>query len=109
MPRSTQLVGAATARYQQRERDLAAAREMLDDPEMAEMAHEEIAGAEAELAALEAELQAALLPQATRTTSATPSSRSAPAPAATNRRCSPATCCACTCATPSAAAGAPRS
>ena len=36
---------------------------------------------------------------------ATPSSRSAPAPAATRRRCSPATCCACTSAMPSATAG----
>ena len=46
--------------------------------------------------------------RATRTTSATPSSRSAPAPAATSRRCSPATWRACTCATASARAGAPR-
>ena len=37
--------------------------------------------------------------RATPTTSATPSSRSAPAPAATSRRCSPATWRACTCAT----------
>ena len=47
--------------------------------------------------------------RATPTTSATPSWRSAPAPAATNRRCSPATWCACTCAMPNAAAGGPRS
>ena len=45
----------------------------------------------------------------TRTTCATPSSKSAPAPAATSRPCSPATCCACTPAMPSARAGAPRS
>ena len=42
------------------------------------------------------------------TTSATSSSRSAPAPAATSRPCSPPTWRACTCASPSGAAGAPR-
>ncbi len=50
-------------RYLQREQDLAAARELLDDPEMAEMAKEEIAGAEADMARLDAELQLALLPK----------------------------------------------
>ncbi|MFY7902244.1 MAG: PCRF domain-containing protein, partial [Rubrivivax sp.] len=53
-------------RYQQRERDLAAAREMQaaeTDREMAEMAREEIAAAETEMATLEAELQAALIPK----------------------------------------------
>jgi peptide chain release factor 1 len=50
-------------RYQQRERDLAAAREMQGDPDMAEMAREEIASAEAELSTLLAELQTALLPR----------------------------------------------
>ncbi|MFY9511515.1 MAG: peptide chain release factor 1 [Rubrivivax sp.] len=50
-------------RYQQREADLAAAREMLADPEMAEMAREEIAGAEADMARLDGELQAALIPR----------------------------------------------
>ncbi|HJV71955.1 peptide chain release factor 1 [Ideonella sp.] len=50
-------------RYEQRERDLAAAREMLGDADMAEMAREEIAGAEAELAQLLAALQTALLPR----------------------------------------------
>jgi peptide chain release factor 1 len=50
-------------RYLQRESDLAAAREMLDDPDMAEMAREEIAGAEAELVSLEDELQRLLLPK----------------------------------------------
>jgi len=50
-------------RYEQRERDLAAARAMQGDAEFAEMAREEIAGAEADLQALQAELQAALLPK----------------------------------------------
>jgi peptide chain release factor 1 len=51
------------ARYQQREADAASAREMLGDPDMAEMAQEEIASAEAELVQLEDELQRLLLPK----------------------------------------------
>jgi len=47
----------------QREADLAAAHGMLDDPELAEMAREEIAGAEADIARLQGELQQALLPK----------------------------------------------
>jgi peptide chain release factor 1 len=54
-------------RYQQRERDIAAAQEMQADPgvdaDMAEMAREEIAAATAELERLQAELQAALVPK----------------------------------------------
>ena len=49
--------------YQQREADAAAAREMQSDPEMAEMAQEEIAAASADMARLHAELQAALIPK----------------------------------------------
>jgi peptide chain release factor 1 len=49
--------------FQQREADLAAARGLLDDAEMAEMAREEIAGAQADMARLQAELQLALLPR----------------------------------------------
>ena len=48
---------------QQRERDLQDARAMLDDADMAEMAREEIAAAEADIARLDAELQTALLPR----------------------------------------------
>ena len=58
----TQVAGRY-ARYQQREADLAGAREMLADPDMAEMAQEEITSAEAELVALEDELQRLLLPK----------------------------------------------
>ena len=58
----TQIAGR-WARYTQREADIASAREMLDDPDMAEMAREEIAGAEAELLQLEDELQRLLLPK----------------------------------------------
>jgi len=50
-------------RYEQRERDAAAAREMQAEPDFAEMAREEIASAEADLAQLQADLQAALLPK----------------------------------------------
>ncbi len=50
-------------RYKQVESDLAGAREMLEDPDMAEMAREEIEGGEAERVKLEAELQRLLLPK----------------------------------------------
>ena len=56
-------VAGRWARFQQREKDLAAANELLDDPDMADMAREEIAAAEAELTELEAELQRLLLPK----------------------------------------------
>ena len=56
-------VAARFARYTQREADLAAAEEMKSDPEMADMAEEEIASAQAELTRLEAELQRMLLPK----------------------------------------------
>ena len=50
-------------RYQQCEANLAAARELLDDADMAEMAREEIVGAEVEMAALDESLQLALMPK----------------------------------------------
>ena len=50
-------------RWQQCERDLAAAQDMLADAEMADMAQEEIDTAEADMARLEAELQRLLLPK----------------------------------------------
>ena len=64
-------VGSVLARwqrYRQREADLASAQEMLaegagDDAEMAEMARQEVADAQAELERLHTELQAALLPK----------------------------------------------
>ncbi len=58
-------------RYLQTEADIAAAREMLDDPDMAEMAQEEIHQGEAALLQLEDELQRLLLPK-DRTTHAPP-------------------------------------
>ncbi|WP_374675967.1 peptide chain release factor 1 [Ideonella sp.] len=59
---AAQVVGLLR-RFEQRERDLATAQEMLDDPDMAEMAREELAGAQEELAQLHAALQTALLPR----------------------------------------------
>ena len=50
-------------RYLQREADLKAAREMQADPEMAELAREEIASAQSDLERLEHELQTALIPR----------------------------------------------
>ena len=56
-------VAGRYARYQQCEADMLTAREMLDDPDMAEMAQEEIANGEQELIKLEEELQRLLLPK----------------------------------------------
>ncbi|MDD0839243.1 peptide chain release factor 1 [Curvibacter sp. HBC61] len=50
-------------RFRQREAELADAREMLSDPDMADMAQEEIASATDELSQLEGELQRLLLPR----------------------------------------------
>jgi len=58
-----QSVAATFARYEQRERDLASARELLGDAEMAVMAGEEVAAAEDDLARLHAELLTVLLPR----------------------------------------------
>jgi peptide chain release factor 1 len=56
-------VAGVYQRFLQRERDLAQAREMMEDPELAEMAREEIAALDTELPALETELQGLLLPR----------------------------------------------
>ena len=50
-------------RFEQRERDLAAARELLADPEMAELAKDEVDSALADTERLHLELQTALLPR----------------------------------------------
>ena len=50
-------------RWQQRSSDLQRAQTMLADPEMAQMAREEIAEAQSDLIRLQAELQTALLPR----------------------------------------------
>ena len=59
----TAAVAGRWVRYQQREADLVSAEEMQSDPDMAEMAEEEITSATADLAQLEAELQRMLLPK----------------------------------------------
>ncbi|AVO48506.1 peptide chain release factor 1 [Melaminivora suipulveris] len=51
------------ARWRQRQSDLAAAQELLQDADMAEMAQEEMASAQTELTTLEEELQRLLLPK----------------------------------------------
>jgi peptide chain release factor 1 len=56
-------VAGRLKRYEQLEKDLAGAREMLADADMAEMAAEEIASGEAELTQLEDELQRLMLPK----------------------------------------------
>ena len=56
-------VAGRFARYQQCEADIITAREMLSDPDMAEMAQEEIANGEQELIRLADELQRLLLPK----------------------------------------------
>ncbi|MDY0106942.1 MAG: peptide chain release factor 1 [Giesbergeria sp.] len=58
----TQIAGRY-ARYQQCEADLAGAQEMLTDPDMAELAQDEITSATLELLQLEDELQRLLLPK----------------------------------------------
>jgi peptide chain release factor 1 len=51
------------ARYQQIEKDISGAKEMLADPDMADMAREDILQGEAELIQIEAELQRLMLPK----------------------------------------------
>ncbi|TFZ04011.1 peptide chain release factor 1 [Ramlibacter humi] len=56
-------VAGAFQQFKQREADLAQARELLDDADMAEMAREEVAALESELPGLEDDLQKLLLPK----------------------------------------------
>ena len=70
------------------------------DAEMRALAEAEMPELEERIEALQREIQILLLPQGRGRRARTPSSKSAPAPAATRRRCSPATCSACTSATP---------
>lgn len=58
------VIAGRYARLQQRESDLATAQELAADPDMAEMAQDEIASAQTELEQLDAELQRLLLPRA---------------------------------------------
>ncbi len=56
-------VATLYGRFRQREADLAGAQEMMEDPQMAEMAREEIAAIEQELPTLEEDLQRLLIPR----------------------------------------------
>ncbi|RYY95110.1 MAG: PCRF domain-containing protein, partial [Comamonadaceae bacterium] len=58
----TQIAGRYL-RFKQREADRASAQDMLDDPDMADMAREEIASSDDELQKLADELQRLLLPR----------------------------------------------
>jgi peptide chain release factor 1 len=98
---------AVYRQYQPAEGDIAAAQEMLADPDMKDFAQDEIERPRRAWPRSTSSCRRCCC-RRTKTTSATSSSRSAPAPAATNRRCSPATCCACTRALPNATAGRSR-
>lgn len=84
--------------------DLSAAEAMRNDPEMRELAEEEIAAAQARLEELDAQLALLLVPRDPRD-DGNLFLKYAPVPAATRRRSLPATCSACTRAMPSARAG----
>ena len=79
--------------------------ELLADPEMKEMAEEELNCLEAEKERLEARYQTASAPQGPQRQTGTLSWRSAPAPAGTSRPSLPATCSGCTPALPRRTAG----
>ena len=90
-------------RYKKLDEELAEARELLKEglePDFRAMVEEERKSLEQQREALEGELKSSCCRRIP-TTRRTSSSRSAPAPAATRRLCSPPTCSGCTAATPS--------
>ncbi|STV24737.1 peptide chain release factor 1 [Klebsiella pneumoniae] len=90
--------------WRQVQEDIETAQMMLDDPEMREMAQEELRDAKEKGDQLEQQLQVLLLPKILMT-SVTPSWKCAPGPAATKQRCLPAIYSACTPVTQNRAAG----
>ncbi|SQI24026.1 peptide chain release factor 1 (RF-1) [Salmonella enterica subsp. arizonae] len=94
--------------WQQVQDDIETAQMMLDDPEMREMAQEELREAKEKSEQLEQQLQVLLLPKDP-DDERTRSLRFAPALAATKPRCLPAICSACTAVMPKRAAGVWRS
>jgi peptide chain release factor 1 len=94
-------VAGRWARYQQREADLAGAQEMLATPTWRRWRRKKSPAPRPSWRSWKPNCSACCCPR-TRTTRATPLWKSAPARAATNRPCLPATCCACTRATPTA-------
>lgn len=93
--------------WQQVQDDIETAQMMLDDPEMREMAQEELREAKEKSEQLEQQLQVLLLPKDPDDERTRP--EVAPVPAATKPRCLPAICSACTAVMPKRAAGAWRS
>ncbi len=85
--------------YQACEGDIAAAREMAEDPDMREFAGAEIKEGEARLLQLDSELQKQLLPMDPNFW------KCVPAPAATRPPCSPVICSACIRVLPNGVAG----
>ena len=94
--------------WRQVQEDIETAQMMLDDPEMREMAQEELQDAKARSEEMEQQLQVLLLPK-------DPDDernalwKCAPVPAVTKRLCLPGICSACTAATPNRVAGEWRS
>ena len=105
-PSSTPIVRGRTTSWHRCADDLEAARELAAEdavvraPRPTELAVDRDAARRAAAAPARC--------RATPTTPRTSSSRSRRVRAARSRRCSPATCCGCTCATPSGRAGGPR-
>jgi peptide chain release factor 1 len=90
--------------WQQAQADLDTAESLLADPDMKEFARTKSKRQSSDCSNSMPNCRSCCC-RATPTTSATSSWKSAPAPAATNRRCSPATCSACMPAMPNASAG----
>ena len=87
------------------------AREILagQDPDLRELAQEELDEAESRRTSLEKRVEESFCSPPTRPTRATCSWRFGPVPGATRLRCSPAICSGCICATGSCADGIPQS
>ncbi len=90
--------------YRLAQSDLADAEEMLSDPEMKDFAAEEIEAA-SKIGELDTELQKLLLPKMPTTTKTSSSRNTRRNGRRRSRAVSPAICCVCTAATPSATVG----
>lgn len=90
--------------WQQVQEDIETAQMMLDDPEMREMAQDELREAKEKASNWNSNYRFCYC-QKILMTNVTPSSKSEPEPAATKRRCSQAICSVCTAVTPKPAAG----
>lgn len=90
--------------WQQVQEDIETAQMMLDDPEMREMAQDELREAKEKASNWNSNYRFCYY-QKILMTNVTPSSKSVPEPAATKRRCSLAICSVCTAVTPKPAAG----